>query len=188
MQFKINESTGKKRVNVFLTKTQLAVFNKVLEVGRTRLPQYVKFDVMTHLFSFKVLLFGFFLNIPTLLMCQDLEVTVKNIKNGKGTLIIGLFNSEKTFTKEVWKGEKLKAQPGVLKVIFKDVPPGDYAVSVFHDENENGRVDMNFIGIPREGFGFSNDAMGAFGPPPFAKAKVAVPANKTVAITLKYIL
>jgi uncharacterized protein (DUF2141 family) len=161
---------------------------KDLQVVSTRLLQYIKFDVMSHLFSFKALLFGFFLNIPTLLLSQDLEVIVKNIKNGKGTLMIGLFNSEKTFKKEVWKGERPKAQAGELKVIFKDVPPGDYAVSVFHDENENGKIDMNFMGIPSEGFGFSNDAMGTFGPPSFEKAKVVIPAGKAITLTLKYIL
>ena len=53
---------------------------------------------------------------------------------------------------------------------FPDVAPGRYAVSVFHDENFNGKMDTNFIGIPKEGVGASNDAKGRFGPPKFEAA------------------
>jgi uncharacterized protein (DUF2141 family) len=117
--------------------------------------------------------------IHTLFLCvaafsaagQDIEVTVKNIKNDQGVLVVGLFVSEKTFTKHPLKAEKPKAEAGTLKVIFRNVEPGDYAISIFHDANENGILDMNFMGMPKEGFGFSNDAMGVFGPPTFSKAK-----------------
>lgn len=117
---------------------------------------------------------------------QDLEVTVKNIKNDKGVLIVGLFGSEKTFTKQPLKAEKPKAEPGTLRVIFRDIQPGEYAISIFHDANENGILDMNFMGIPKEGFGFSNDAMGVFGPPTFNKAKFSSPQTMTVSVTMKY--
>lgn len=51
------------------------------------------------------------------------------------------------------------------------VPPGDYAIAVFHDENGNGRLDTGIFGIPTEGTGASNDARGTFGPPSFADAR-----------------
>jgi uncharacterized protein (DUF2141 family) len=117
---------------------------------------------------------------------QDLEVTVKNIKNNKGVLVIGLFSSEKTFTKLPLKAEKPKAEAGTMKVIFQNVEPGDYAISIFHDANENAVLDMNFMGVPKEGFGFSNDAMGVFGPPTFNKAKFSCPASRSVSVTMKY--
>jgi uncharacterized protein (DUF2141 family) len=117
---------------------------------------------------------------------QDLEVTVKNIKNSKGVLVIGLFGSEKTFTKQPLKAEMPKAETGTLKVLFKNIQPGEYAVSIFHDANENGVLDMNFMGIPKEGFGFSNDAMGVFGPPTFTKAKFSWPESRMVSVTMKY--
>jgi uncharacterized protein (DUF2141 family) len=53
---------------------------------------------------------------------------------------------------------------------FLGVAPGTYAVSVFHDENSNGKLDTNFMGIPREGVGASNDAKGHLGPPKFDAA------------------
>jgi uncharacterized protein (DUF2141 family) len=117
---------------------------------------------------------------------QDLEVTVKNIKNSKGVLVIGLFGSEKTFTKQPVKAEMPKAEAGTLKVLFKNIQLGEYAVSIFHDANENGVLDMNFMGIPKEGFGFSNDAMGVFGPPTFTKAKFSWPESRMVSVTMKY--
>lgn len=52
-----------------------------------------------------------------------------------------------------------------------DVPPGEYAVAVYHDENDNGRLDRGVFGIPVEGTGASNDARGSFGPPSFASAR-----------------
>jgi uncharacterized protein (DUF2141 family) len=53
---------------------------------------------------------------------------------------------------------------------FFHVAPGTYAVSVFHDENSNGKLDTNLMGIPREGVGASNGARGHFGPPKFDDA------------------
>jgi uncharacterized protein (DUF2141 family) len=53
---------------------------------------------------------------------------------------------------------------------FEDIPPGTYAMAVIHDENMNGKLDTNRLGIPREGYGFSNDAKGWLGPPSFSAA------------------
>jgi uncharacterized protein (DUF2141 family) len=144
------------------------------------------FVQMKHLRLLLILLFGLLLNIGNG-VAQELEVIVKNIKSDKGVLMIGLFNSEKTFTKEIWKGERPDAKIGEVKVVFKNVPPGSYAISIFHDENSNGKLDANLMGIPKEGIGFSNDAMGTFGPPSFEKAKIVIPGNKSVFVTLKYL-
>jgi len=53
---------------------------------------------------------------------------------------------------------------------FEDVPPGTYALAVIHDENMNGKLETNWLGIPKEGYGFSNDAKGILGAPSFAAA------------------
>ena len=58
----------------------------------------------------------------------------------------------------------------LARVTFEGVPFGTYALKVFHDENDNGKLDTNFVGMPKEAFGFSNDAMGRFGPPDFDAA------------------
>jgi uncharacterized protein (DUF2141 family) len=53
---------------------------------------------------------------------------------------------------------------------FEDIPPGTYALAVFHDENMNGKLDTNWLGIPTEGYGFSNDVKALLGAPPFSAA------------------
>jgi len=118
----------------------------------------------------------------------QLEITVKNIKNDKGNVRVGIFTNKESFLKDVAYGKVVKAGKGELKVIFDDLPPGKYAVSVIHDENENGELDSNMIGIPKEGFGFANDAMGTFGPPGFEKASITVETQKvSINITVKYL-
>lgn len=72
---------------------------------------------------------------------------------------------------------------------FEGVAPGDYAISVFHDENANGGLDRNFRGIPNEGVDASNDAPGRFGPPKFADARfVYAGGQKEITIHLRYLL
>ncbi len=65
-----------------------------------------------------------------------------------------------------------------LTVAFPDLAPGTYAVSLFHDANGNGKLDTNFIGIPKEGYGFSNN-VGARGKPKFDEAKFTLVADGT---------
>jgi uncharacterized protein (DUF2141 family) len=116
-----------------------------------------------------------------------LEVTVNGIKEIKGSIRVGLFNdNEENFLKTPVVGKIVKTTARSMKVIFESVPAGTYAASVIIDENENGELDSGFMGIPKEGFGFSNDVMGMFGPPKFKEASFQTPATKTVIITVKY--
>jgi uncharacterized protein (DUF2141 family) len=116
-----------------------------------------------------------------------LEITVKNIKDAKGNIMVGLFTNESDFLKNVAVGKVVKAVGKEITVVFENLKSGDYAVSVIHDENENGELDSNMIGIPSEGFAFGNNAMGTFGPPSFEKAKVTLKnKNDKQVINLKY--
>jgi len=65
----------------------------------------------------------------------------------------------------------------VTQVVFADLPPGRYAVAAFHDADENGRLTLWPIGLPREAYGFSNDARGRFGPPTFEAAAFTLGAG-----------
>ncbi len=117
----------------------------------------------------------------------SLEVTVKNIKGTKGTIRIGLFTTEADFLKTAVKGKVVDANGSEVKVVFEDLPAGEYAVSVIHDENGNEKLDTKAMGIPKEGFAFGNNAMGAFGPPSFDKAKVKLEGKPVQqVISLKY--
>jgi uncharacterized protein (DUF2141 family) len=116
---------------------------------------------------------------------STIEVTVENITETKGTIRIGLFSSEKNFLKETADGKIIKASASSITVKFENLKSGAYAVSVIHDENENGDLDTNMMGIPSEGFAFGNNAMGMFGPPSFDNAKVEVKGNDVVKQLLK---
>jgi uncharacterized protein (DUF2141 family) len=125
----------------------------------------------------------------TVQLCAQgsLEVVVKKVKDGKGNVRVGIFKDEKTFLKTAAWGKVVKASAGEVKVLFEGVPAGTYAVSVIHDENEDGELDSGMFGIPKEGFGFANDAMGTFGPPDFEKASIKVGNTpQTISISIKY--
>lgn len=115
-----------------------------------------------------------------------LEVIISEVKDDTGTIIVGLFSDETTFLKEPFIGKTVKSVTGKISVIFDHVPDGTYAVSIIHDSNANGELDSNLFGIPKEGFGFSNDAMGTFGPPSFEKAKLVISSSTTAIVKMRY--
>ena len=76
---------------------------------------------------------------------------------------------------------------GVARCAFSPIPQGTYALACFHDENDNKKLDKNFVGIPTEGVAASNDAKGTFGPPSFDDAKFAFAgAAAELKLTMKY--
>jgi uncharacterized protein (DUF2141 family) len=120
-----------------------------------------------------------------------IRVNVEGLRSDKGQVMCALFSSAKDFPKN---GDRAvaHAQSGIAhgKAVceFSDVAPGRYAVSVFHDENSNGKMDTNFIGVPREGVGASNNAIGHFGPPKFDAAAFSYSGGQLeLAITLVYL-
>jgi uncharacterized protein (DUF2141 family) len=85
-----------------------------------------------------------------------------------------------------WKG-KVRATIGAVTVRIKDVPPGRYAAQAFHDENDNGTLDRNFFGLPKEAMGFSNNAPIHLGPPRFDVAAFTVtPGTTEISFSLRY--
>jgi uncharacterized protein (DUF2141 family) len=102
-----------------------------------------------------------------------------------------LFSSANDFPKHADKAimRSMAAIADVHAVCeFSGVAPATYAVSVIHDENSNGRLDTNVIGIPREGVGASNNAKGHFGPPKFDAASFRYPGGRVeLKITINYL-
>ena len=117
----------------------------------------------------------------------SLEIHVNNIKSKKGSIQFGLFATEADFLNKPIEKKVIKSTGKDVTVVFENLQPGDYALSVVHDENENGELDSNALGIPKEGFAFGNNALGSFGPPSFEKAKITI-ADQDVKqeIKLKY--
>lgn len=72
----------------------------------------------------------------------------------------------------------VKIANGSAGVIFSDLPQGDYAVSVLHDEDLDGKIKLGFMGIPQEGYGISNGGKMIFGPPKFEESIVRIRKNK----------
>jgi uncharacterized protein (DUF2141 family) len=120
-------------------------------------------------------------------LCQaNLQVTVTNIKGEKGNIMVGLFDSDEKFLKEPLEGRMAKANGDSVTVIFENLKPGKYAISVLHDTNNNEELDKNKLGLPKEGFGFSNNVIGAMGPPSFERAIInLMPDIKDLDIGIK---
>jgi uncharacterized protein (DUF2141 family) len=120
-------------------------------------------------------------------LCQtNLQVTVTNIKGVKGNIMVGIFDSDEKFLKEPLDARMAKANGDSITVVFENLKPGKYAVSVLHDANKNKDLDKNKLGIPREGFGFSNNVTGAMGPPSFQRAIIDLsPEMKDLDIGIK---
>lgn len=75
--------------------------------------------------------------------------------------------------------QKVSIQNGVATFKFEGLAHGEYAFSLFHDENNNEKLDTNVFGIPKESYAFSNNASGSFGPPSFSKAKFSIKSEST---------
>lgn len=120
------------------------------------------------------------------LSAQTLEVNIANLKNQQGTLNVALYNSEDSYLKKPFKAQSVKLYKNQVKVIFENIPAGEYAVSLYHDENENKKMDSNFMGIPKEGYGFSNNPSSMFGPASYEKAKFDLAGAKAMEISLHY--
>ena len=84
-------------------------------------------------------------------------------------------------------GFNQRAQTGSIRFVVRDLPPGRYAINAFHDENGNGQLDSNIVGVPTEGYGFANDPTSTFGPPEFDAAAVDLGDEPALAVmTLSY--
>jgi len=102
-----------------------------------------------------------------------LTVIIDGIENDLGKVLVALSDSEKDFeaSEKAFRMATLEIKDKKASVTFEDLPPGEYALKVFHDENDDGELDTNFLGIPSENYGFSNNARGSFGPASWSDAK-----------------
>jgi uncharacterized protein (DUF2141 family) len=110
---------------------------------------------------------------------SQLQINVSNIQNDNGELLVAIFNKA-----DNWLDSKSKQAPFTdaaysvtstedVQIIIEGMPAGQYAISIFHDLNDNQKLDTNFIGYPKEPFGFSAP-MGKFGPPKFKDAAIEI--------------
>jgi uncharacterized protein (DUF2141 family) len=117
----------------------------------------------------------------------SVTLTVTGIKNLEGEISIGLFSDEDNYPKgDEFLGAFVKADDETITYTFENIPEGVYAIAIYHDENSDKKLDSNFLHIPNEGYGFSNNVFGTFGPPKFDKAKFEVKEDIALEIRLKY--
>jgi len=121
-----------------------------------------------------------------------LTVSAVGFKGSKGQALVALFDSKDAWPKleRALRLEKVKPiEEGGVTVTFRDLPPGDYAASVIHDENENGKLDMRWLPYPKpiEGAGASNDAPATMGPPSYRDAHFTLgAAGGAITIHMRY--
>lgn len=119
-----------------------------------------------------------------------LKVEVNNLRNSNGVVQFALYNKEGSIPdenfKKCYKILKAKIINNSSTVTFADIPVGKYAVNIFHDENNNGKIDKGFI-LPIEGVGFSKfESIGLTNRPSFSKASFNIVSNKTMNIKIIY--
>ena len=101
----------------------------------------------------------------------DIKVVVHNIESNEGSIMIGLYNSANTFLKEGgYKYLTIPAKKGSIETTFKDVPYGEYAISLFHDKDDNKELNLRFGLIPSEPYSVSNNAKEKYSAPKWNKA------------------
>jgi uncharacterized protein (DUF2141 family) len=120
-----------------------------------------------------------------------IHVEVGGLHSDKGQVLCALYSSRDGFPKQSERAlahVRAAIAQGQAVCEFSGVLPGTYAVSVFHDENSNGKLDTKFMGIPREGVGASNNAKGHFGPPKFEAAAFPFTGGRLgLKITINYL-
>jgi uncharacterized protein (DUF2141 family) len=105
---------------------------------------------------------------------EEITVVIENLNSNKGQVYISLYNTEASFLGKGFMSTVSTIENNSCTIKFKEVPNGVYAISFFHDENENKKLDSNFLGIPKEDYGCSNNARGFMGPPKWEDAKFEI--------------
>jgi uncharacterized protein (DUF2141 family) len=110
---------------------------------------------------------------------QKMTVALNDIQHDHGTVRVALFSDPKTFRKadQAFSASEAPAKAGTVTFVFEEVPPGQYAIMAYHDENDNGELDRRFGMFPTEGYGLSNNPK-VMGPPAFEDSQFEVLQNE----------
>ena len=116
----------------------------------------------------------------------ELKLVVRNIYPLEGKLYIAIYDNKDNFLNldsvAYWKIASVEKETEIISI--PEIKTGNYAVSIFHDLNGNGKLDASTIGIPKEPYGFSNDARGRFGPPKFKDATFRLDGDMEIHIKM----
>lgn len=132
-----------------------------------------------------IFIFGMLIGIfPT--NNPQLIIKISNIEKTKGEIKVGIFNTDRNFLKEgaAIRNYSVKVDKNTAVLTITDLPKGEYAVSMYHDENSDNECNRNFIGIPKEPYGFSNNIKPKMSAPKYNDCKFTFEENKTLNIKL----
>ncbi len=124
---------------------------------------------------------------PVFAQTGTVTITITGIENTDGNIEIGIYDSENTFPDfgKEFRGAKVKpTKAESINYTFENLPAGTYAIAVWHDENDNQKIDKNLFGAPKEKYGFSNNKYGTFGPPDFTDVSFTVEKGKNITLTI----
>jgi len=118
----------------------------------------------------------------------DLVITITGLKSTAGGIQIGLYNNKESFPHVDGQYKLFYFNVNDFSGIYtiRDLPGGEYAVAIFHDKNSDKICNTNFLGVPKEGFGFSKNFKPRFSSPDFKECKIDLDSNMTIAIKLIY--
>jgi len=125
--------------------------------------------------------------VSNVALADSLTVNIEGISSAEGVVLIALMDSADAYDND---GEPVQAwrvpadESGTAVVEATDIEPGEYGVRVMHDVNDNGKMDTNLMGIPKEPYGMSNNARGSFGPPKWSGIAFQVEGDTNITINL----
>jgi uncharacterized protein (DUF2141 family) len=118
-----------------------------------------------------------------------LTISIDEVRNSKGLIGVLVFRSAQGWPEKVDAasfGKAVEAHPGVTTLVIDDLPSGTYAVVALHDENENQKLDRNFFGMPKEGWGMSNNPKAYLSAPSYSQARFVLKEDTHLQIHLNY--
>lgn len=117
---------------------------------------------------------------------HNLSLDIEGVSSDNGNVCVAVYKNQDSFLKfdKVFKIGSEKALKGHTLVQINDLPSGEYAVAIFHDENGNKKLDTNFMGIPKETVAFSKGKMKMFGPPRFDECSFKIASHTKLTIDL----
>lgn len=119
---------------------------------------------------------------------EGIRVDVTNLRNNNGHVLISVFKEGSGYPdspdKAIRKG-RILIKDNKAWILFTGLPAGSYAIAILHDENDDQKMNKTGLGLPKEGYGFSNNVMGAFGPPSYSRASFRHSPNTLTKVSIK---
>ncbi|MFC2104054.1 DUF2141 domain-containing protein [Bacteroidota bacterium] len=131
----------------------------------------------------KLFFLGVFVALSNFAIAQyKLEIKLNNLSSKNGQIKLSLYDANQNSV----MSRTVTLENNECTIFLENVEAGKYALSYYHDENLNDKLDKNLLGIPKEGYGFSNNAYGMYGPEPFENWLFEIKDNTRIELITKY--